>query len=283
MLAKDGKICKKLDEMIATGGYVSKKFDGYRCLAEVDSGAVTLYSRNGTIYDNFPSVVEALSKVFPVGKHVFDGEIMSDDFQSMQKTAFAGKKGRQVGDVKYCIFDCVPHQEWITGKFKTNKKERITWLKLSTEDIALPKQLEIVEQKWVDSMDEIKKLEREYIAQGFEGAMFLPNIPYYVGKKSNKMLKFKTMVSQDVEIVGFYNGDADSKYKDILGGLTVKQEDGIFCDCGSGFSDADRDYIWNHQNEFMGRIFEAKYQEIGSNGKMRFPIFTRWRDDKKKN
>jgi len=278
MLAKDGKISKKLDEMINTGGYVSKKFDGYRCLTEVVDGKVTMYSRNGTIYDNFPTVEKALQKAFPKGKHVFDGEIMSDDFQAMQRTAFAGKKGRQVGDVKYCIFDCIPYHEWIASSFKAKKSDRITWLKLLTENMSLPSQLEIVEQKWVNSMDEIKKLERSYISQGFEGAMFLPDISYYLGKKSNKMLKFKTMLSQDVEVVGFYNGDADSKYKDSLGGVTVKQEDGIECDCGSGFTDFDRDYIWNHQKEFVGRIFEAKYQELGSNGKMRFPVFTRWRD-----
>lgn len=283
MLAKDGKICKKLEEVVAKGGFLSRKLDGYRCLAEVNNGAVTLYSRNGTIYENFPSVEASLSKLFPVGKYVFDGEIMSNDFQSMQKAAFASKNKQVVGDETYHIFDFIPHSEWNILSFKIKKVDRIKLLKeaIISSLIKIPSNLKIVEQRWISSLDKIMELERKYIEEGYEGAMFLPNIPYYLGKKSNKMLKFKTMKSQDVEIMGCYKStDEDGKYSNTLGGVNVKQEDGVLCDCGSGFSDADRDHIWANQDQFIGRIFEAKYQEIASNGKMRFPIFKRWREDK---
>ena len=112
--------------------------------------------------------------------------------------------------------------------------------------------------------------------------MALPDIPYYLGKKSNKLLKFKSaiMKSEDCEIIGFYEGDTGTKYQGMLGGFVLRQENGLECKCGSGFSDSDRNYIWNNQNEFLGRIVEVKYQEKSNHDIMRFPIFMRYRDDK---
>lgn len=282
MLAKDGKKSPKAEEMVQKGGFVSIKLDGYRCLAVIENGQVELLSRNGTVYENFPSVTESLSESFPKGKYVFDGEIMSDDFQAMQMTAFAAKKGRTVGDVQYHIFDYIDYDEWMSGKFTTKKSQRISdleKLKFKFKN----KVLKRVKQDWVsgkDAMKTISKIERAFISQGFEGAMFLPDVPYYLGRKSNKLMKFKTMLSQDVKIVGFYEGN--NKYEGTLGGVMTSQENGKACKVGSGFSDADRDYIWNHQNKFKDRIFEAKYQEETPDGIMRFPVFFRWRKDKDK-
>lgn len=276
MLAKDGKQCKQLHKLVSAGGFVSKKFDGYRCLAVIENGDVTLYSRNGVVYENFPSIENSLSKLLPLGKYVLDGEIMSNDFQSMQKTAFS--EDTTVGDVKYFIFDKVDYQEWISSTFKKNKSDRISDLKLLN---LKADNIEVVDHIKVNSLQEIMDLEIKFVQEGYEGAMFLPDIPYYLGKSSNKMLKFKTMLTQDVTVLSVYKGEPDSKLKDTMGGFTVMQEDGIQCDCGSGFSDEDRDYIWTNKDEFVGRIFEAAYQEIGSNGKMRFPVFKRWRDNTK--
>src|SRR6478736_4658115 len=44
-LAKDGKDCAKAEELLKQGMYLSPKFDGYRCLAVIEPGSVTLYSR----------------------------------------------------------------------------------------------------------------------------------------------------------------------------------------------------------------------------------------------
>ena len=279
MLAKDGKLCKKLDELIAdTGLFVSPKLDGYRCLAVVTDGSVTLYSRNGTVYSNFPAIEESLRTCFPTGKYVFDGEIMSDDFQAMQKTAFANKRGTTVGDVKYHIFGYVPHDEWVSQDFKMKTFSRITELgKLAKK---FDKSLIKVQQTFVNSKALIFKMEQQYLTQGYEGAMALPDIPYYLGKKTNRLLKFKTMLSQDCIITGMYEGKPGTRLEGSMGGIVVTQENGETCECGTGFSDDDREYMWNNQDEFVNKLAEIKYQELTNDSIMRFPVFMRWRNDK---
>jgi DNA ligase-1 len=278
-LAKDGKACKKAESIIKAGVYLSPKFDGYRCLAVIEDNHVTLYSRSGTVYDNFPTVEESLLLSFPNQRIVLDGEIMSDDFQAMQSSAFASKRGTTVGDVTFHVFDTIDYDEWNTEVFVQKKSERYN--QLVALSLSFGKYVELVVQEVVYTLAEVLAAEITWTTLGFEGAMTCPDIPYYLGKKSNKLLKWKTFKSEDCEIIGFYEGSEDTKHVGRMGGLVLKQENGKTCECGSGFSDESRDYIWNNQSEFLGRIVEAKYQEKTQHDIMRFPVFKRFRDDKR--
>ena len=109
MLAKDINKIKKLEEKFKLPVFVQPKLDGYRAFSNAE-GNNELRSRNGKEYKNFPQIVNALEEVCNV--HVLlDGEIMSDDFQSMQKTAFR-QDGESVGDVRYHVFDIIDRGEW---------------------------------------------------------------------------------------------------------------------------------------------------------------------------
>lgn len=273
MLATDGHKCKKINEIIAKGVYASPKLDGYRCIAIKSGDEVSLYSRNGTQYDNFPAIVKLLEGFG--GDFILDGEIMSDDFQAMQKSAFASKRGTSVGDVKYHVFDIIPVDEWESENFVTPKADRIVLL----EDFFKNKNhASLVEVKnfLVDDLDAIHELETDFIDMGYEGAMVVPNIPYYKGRKSNCLMKFKRMETMDVRVIDVYEGTGKNEGK--LGGLRVVQDNGEICDVGTGFTDQDREWIWNNPTEVVDRIAEIQYQEMTKDAIMRFPIFLRWRD-----
>lgn len=283
-LAKDGEKCKKLGAIIKDGLYLTPKFDGYRCLAVLRDGECTLYSRNGTVFENFPAIQKAIEEQFAHLKNiVFDGEIMSDDFNSMQQSAFASKRGTVVGDVKYFIFDVLNIEEWNTQKFlapyRVRRAQLDMWLKANFRD-----PLRVVRGQWLPqgaTLEDIKAIEREYAEMGFEGAMGNPgNLPYYTGRVSNGVLKFKSMLSMDCEVIDWFPGKLGTKYESSLGGLVVMQENGVKCEVGSGYSDIERDEIFMKIDEIIGRKMEVKYQELTPDGVMRFPVKLRWRNDK---
>lgn len=290
MLAKDGYKTKKAKEIIERGAYASRKLDGYRCIAIFDGSSVTLFSRNGSVYENFPQIQEELEqrlKTHFKQPIVLDGEIMSDDFQAMQKSAFASKRGTTVGDVQYHVFGCINYNEWITNNFKEDTTRRVLLLdaliKTVFSDSELIKQ---VEQQWVDDYEYVLELEEQYVEDGYEGIMVLPaDSPYYRGRKTNKLMKFKAVVSDkeklqtmDVTVTGCYEGTGKNTGK--LGGLYIVQEDGqTTCKVGTGYKDDERESIWNNQDSVIGRICEVKYQELTNDGRMRFPVFLRWRDN----
>lgn len=280
MLAKDAKKMKKAPEVVKKGVYVSPKLDGYRCLAIWDGQEVNLYSRNGSHYTNFPklhnSLCEALQNAEPI---VLDGEIMSDDFQSMQKSAFASVRGTTVGDMVFNVFGCIPYSEWTSDDFKLTTGERLEYLNsYYSQNLEGISNVALVPQTYTEDWDQILTLEAEYLKAGLEGAMALPaDCPYYKGRKTNKLMKFKTFHTMDCTVEDFYEGTG--KFKGTLGGVHVRQQDSeVICGLGSGFTDAERDYIWANQQSIRGRICEVRYQQLTDDGVMRFPTFVRWRD-----
>ena len=278
MLAKDGKECKKLDQLVSAGVYASPKFNGYRALAVCDNGDVTLYSRNGLPYENFPSIVATLERLSVGKSFILDGEMMSDDFNAMQQSAMSSKSKKSVGDIKYHVFGWVDVNEWATKDFKKKTKERLQelsdWFDANPSDNIVK-----VEHKLIYSVADALEYEKECIEKRYEGAMLLPDIPYYVGKKSNKLLKLKTFQSMDCKVLAIYEGEGRNAGR--MGGITVLQENGVECNCGSGWNDEDRDYMWANQSEFIGRTIEIQYQELQEMyNRMQFPTVVRWRDDK---
>jgi len=134
----------------------------------------------------------------------------------------------------------------------------------------------MVDHHLVYNVADALQYEKDCIADGYEGAMLLPNIPYYLGKKSNRLLKLKTFQSWDCKVTSIYEGEG--KYAGMMGGITVLQENGVECNLGTGWNDEDRRYIWDNQGEFINRIIEVRYQELTPDRRMQFPSVVRWRD-----
>lgn len=103
----------------------------------------------------------------------------------------------------------------------------------------------------------------------------------YVCKRTDYILKVKVMSTCDLKVVGFEEGTGKNQGK--LGALIVDYK-GFLCGVGSGFTDYDRDYIWNHKEEYLNKIVEVQYFEESKNQdggiSLRFPVFKKIRYDK---
>lgn len=80
------------------------------------------------------------------------------------------------------------------------------------------------------------------------------------------------------------NHPSNGKFKGTLGSIVVDYK-GTALGVGSGLSDEDREYLWNHRNEYVGRIATVQYFEEtqDSTGKpsLRFPVFKEIREEGK--
>lgn len=271
MLAKPLRNIKKLEEKYIFPVYIQPKLDGYRGISNTE-GEHELRSRNGNEYENFPTIVEALKEVCPEYM-LLDGEVMSDDFQSMQKTAFR-KDGETVGDVRFHVFDCITREEWDAREGKFSFTERQDSLVNLLESHPLIKIVETIE---CHSWEEVYEHHDRYMKEGYEGTMVRADKPYQF-KRTDFLSKIKEMHTMDCEVIGVEEGRNSLKGK--MGHIIVKQENGNECGVGSGFTQEKRQHVWDHEDLYVGRIAEIKYQELTEAGIMRFPTFVRWRDDK---
>ena len=132
-----------------------------------------------------------------------------------------------------------------------------------------------------DDKSRISKFLQQAIENGQEGIMINTASGKYECKRSKNVLKVKVMHTFDLRVIGFEEGTG--KYEKKLGRINVEYN-GYSVGVGSGFSDSQREDIWDNQDKYMNTIAEIQYFEESQNDKgeisLRFPIFKRWRPDK---
>ena len=285
MLAHDGA---KHPKKIKGDCLVEYKYDGVRVIAIVKNGKATLYSRNGKIFHNFPHIENALSKS-EYNNIVFDGEVMSDDFQALMKQVYR-KSGAQTDDAYLALFDILPLKEFNEGKSKLSsieRKEELNKLSKSFENAIKLVDYEVINFDEKNGQDKFASMNKEALEKGFEGLMIKPNDNYYECKRSHAWLKIKPFIEVTLKIIDIQEGTG--KHSGKLGAFHVEgDDDGKFfsLSVGSGLTDEEREKFWASKDKLIGRLVEIRADAItqsieGENYSLRFPRFKNFRGFKK--
>ena len=281
MLAHDGA---KHPKKIKGDCLVEYKYDGVRVLAIVKNGRATLYSRNGKIFNNFPHIENALSKS-EYNNFVFDGEVMSDDFQALMKQVYR-KSGAKTDDAYLALFDLLPLKEFNNGKSKLNsieRKEELNKLSKTFDNVIKLVDYEIINFDNQDGQNKFSAMNKEALDKGFEGLMIKPNDNYYECKRSHAWLKIKPFIEVTLKVVDIQEGSG--KHAGKLGAFQVEgEDDGKFfsLSVGSGLTDDDREKFWSAKDRLIGRMVEIRADAItqsieGEHFSLRFPRFKNFR------
>jgi bifunctional non-homologous end joining protein LigD len=205
------------------------KWDGYRAVAEIRDGTVSLYSRNGISFNKkYSPVAESLRKFrFDA---VLDGEIVvvddqgRSDFQKLQHYQDPGG-----GSLIYYVFDLLYFQGHdLTGLPLLRRKELLKKILPSSPNIRFS--------------DHIAKegilFYRVSKEKGLEGILAKHSQSMYeTGKRSRQWLKVKTRPTQEGVIAGFTEPGGGRNY---FGALVLGAFEGdtfvSIGNVGSGFS-----------------------------------------------
>ena len=276
MLAHDGA---KHPKKITGECFIEYKYDGVRVIAIVRNGDATLYSRNGKLLENFPHINEALSKPEFEGL-VFDGEVMSEDFQTLMKQVHR-KEGAQTEDSYLAVFDMLTLEEFNAGGTDMtafDRRERLISLqplfnyRLQLVDAVL---LDLDTDKGQESF---KAMNKQALAEGYEGLMIKPIDQGYKCKRSHAWLKIKPFIEVTLKVVALEEGTG--KNEGLLGALVVEgDDDGKFfhLNVGSGLTDENREQIWADQDNVIGQLVEIRAdaatqsQDAEDTWSLRFP------------
>src|SRR3990172_2096716 len=208
------------------------KWDGYRAIAEISDGNVSLYSRNLiSLNQKFFSIVESLRKFR--FEAVLDGEIVvvdkqgRPDFQMLQNYQKSGK-----GHLLYYVFDLL----YFEGHDLTNlpllrRKELLKKILPSSSKIKFSDQVlkdgvlffNVVKEKGLEGI----------IAKHSQSA-------YRVGRRSRQWLKVKTRLTQEGVIAGFTEPRGRRKYFGSLALGVFEGDELVYIgQSGGGFSTKD--------------------------------------------
>jgi DNA ligase-1 len=282
MLAHDGA---KHPKKITGDCFIEYKYDGVRVIAIVQNGDATLYSRNGKLLENFPHINEALSRSEFEGL-VFDGEVMSEDFQTLMKQVHR-KEGAQTEDSYLAIFDMLTLEEFNAGGTDMTAFERRERLISVSSYFGYRTQLVQAINLNLDSengQEAFKEMNKLALEEGYEGLMIKPIDQGYKCKRSHAWLKIKPFIEVTLKVVALEEGTG--KNEGGLGALVVEgDDDGKFfhLNVGSGLTDENREQIWADQDNVIGQLVEIRAdaatqsQDAEDTWSLRFPRFKTFR------
>ena len=267
---------------------IEPKLDGVRVIVicDVDKDEVKLFSRNGKELSNFPEINKQFDEMLDQMSEsmVFDGEVMSDDFQTLMREIHR-KGGAKTKDAKLNLFDCMPLGDFMAGGCDGDIMTRKTML----EKFEFGPNINLVEYVKMnlsepDGQKQFADYNKLCIDRGFEGIMVKPVGGIYECKRSVLWLKVKPFIEVSLTVVDVEEGTGRNAGK--LGALIVEGKDDdkfIKTNVGSGLTDADRESFWNAKDKLIGQIVEVRADAITQNQdakdtwSLRFPRFLRFR------
>ncbi|MBI5674838.1 MAG: hypothetical protein HZC48_03265 [Nitrospirae bacterium] len=270
------------------------KWDGYRAIAEIRDGDVSIYSRNRISFtQKFLPITDALRKLgFDA---LLDGEIVvvndqgHPDFEMLQNYQKSGS-----GHLLYYVFDLLHFREHdLTGLPLLRRKELLKKIlpsspKIKFSDHVLKEGIlffNVVREKGLEGM----------IAKHSQSA-------YQAGKRSRQWLKVKARLTQECVIAGFTEPGGGRKYFGSLV-LSMYDEDELkyIGHSGGGFEEKDLKVIFNKLKPLIQKkcpfkiepetntpvtwvkpelVCEVTFTGWTEDGIMRQPVFLRLREDK---
>jgi bifunctional non-homologous end joining protein LigD len=269
------------------------KWDGFRLVAQIGRGNVTLYSRNGIdVTRKYSVIVPTLVKI----KHscVLDGELVALDKHGRSRFELLQNALNKKAKLRYCAFDLLfLDDEDLRKKPLLERKKVLRKL--------LPKSPYMhysvhVSQYGKREFAKAKRKREEGIMAKRAAAL------YYSGKRTREWLKIKTGHEQEAVIVGFTQPRKTRKHFGSLvlavyekgklssvghsgGGFTQKMLNDLHATMlkletdKSPFAQKIR---WEAETTWIKPtlVCEVRFTEWTRNGEMRHPVFLGLRTDK---
>jgi len=276
------------------GWIFEDKYDGFRMVAKIERGNVTLYSRNGKIISHsYMEVAGALEVV--KGDAVIDGELVALDENGVSHFQLMQNALRHEAKLQYCAFDLMFHDgEDLRSLSLLERKKRLKEILPRNKLVAFSRHRKT----------EGKKFFEEAERKGLEGIMAKrADSKYLSGARTDNWLKIKTSKRQEVVIAGF---TAPRRTRPFFGALAlaVREKNGwrYIGHVGTGFSHKTLEElhgklikIKTSKSPFATKVkdeavttwvkpslvAEVKFTEWTTKGEMRHPVYLGLRADKR--
>ena len=193
---------------------VQRKYDGYRCMARIGSdGQVTLLSKSMKPFAHLHHIHDQLKGILRgkgMGEIYLDGELYSHGLKLNEIARLIMKRRVLTADeeaasraISFYVFDLVdPQHPDMTFSERFGRLKEILRGKANTLNLKRSG-IQLVEGKIAQNLDEVYRLNDQYLMEGYEGVI-VRNMDgiYQYKKKSYDVLRTKEFKHGEFEIVG---------------------------------------------------------------------------------
>lgn len=264
-------------------------------LASPKLDGVRAYVRDGVVLSrqNKPIPNKYVQSLFKHLEH-HDGElIVGNPYDPMcfRNTMSGVMAVEGEPDVFLHVFDHILHQHMPY----LARLEHIKVGKLGKRALVLP-------QTAIESPEQLAEYEANCLKLGYEGVILRRKDGHYKQGRSTVreglLLKVKTFLDDEAEVIGFEERMANMNEATVsetghtkrssrksgkvgrgdLGALIVEWK-GFQFNIGTGFTDAERELIWDNREKHHGKMVKFKYFPVGGYDAPRHPVFCGFRDE----
>jgi len=256
------------------------KYDGYRALVHVEDGEATVYSRRlKDITDSVPEMQEITwrTRDGQPGSYILDGEVMASDGSYTTTSEMVGSTQERALDdrdehVTFHAFDVLYDNGYDAST--DSYRERRERLRYIVGDQGPTDYIEMVPN---GSISEMLSYADDNDLEGIIAKR--ADAEYQFGKRSKAWIKQKnTEVTVDLVMSSFVEGEGSNA--GTLGAVELETADGQYVGrMGTGFTDAERDEIWQNRAHYRDGTVEVTFEGLGTNDELRFPRMDRLRLD----
>ena len=274
---------------------VEVKLDGVRVITVIQgdtshgkASRVEMFSRNGKQFHNFGHIIAEIEAVIkdspPPYDLVLDGEVMSANFQDLMKQVHR-KDGKQSKDAVLHLFDMCPLSEFQKGiwdKPQSFRSQAVkAWVEQNKNVLQHVQALdwEDVDLDTPEGQNRFVELNKAAVDGGYEGVMIKDTNAPYECKRTHSWLKAKPFIEVTLKVADVEEGTGRNEGR--LGAIIVEGEDDGYnysLNCGSGFTDAQRDEYWAERDSLIGQLVEIRadartQSQDAETFSLRFPRF----------
>jgi len=163
-------------------------------------------------------------------------------------------------DIYVVVWDCIPYEEWIKGKWEVQLYKRRKILKDFIKD-----NIHLVEYKIVKTKEEIFEYYYKKLQDGEEGIILKDPNSIWKDGKYKEIQKFKNVIELDLKIVDYKYGTIGSKYENVINRLVLETEDGKLKTTASGISEEMMNYLTKEKDNLKNKIVVIKCNGISKN------------------
>jgi DNA ligase-1 len=243
------------------------KADGRYLDVVVDADGVKYQARSGLFMDiESPWLDYAYSK-YP--SKVFMGEMIALDengveyprekSNGMLNSDEIVEELAKSNRIRVYHWDVVELDEWLDGESKTPYSARLSQLQdivssMGTDNIS------VIECKLCSNVDDVIDHFTEQLMNGKEGTVVKDlNLGWSSGT-SKQQMKVKVEFDCDLQVVGTKEGKG--KHVGRLGSIQCQSADGLLSVSVAGFTDKEREQLWEARDQIVGKILVVKSNGI---------------------
>lgn len=282
---------------------VTEKLDGIRRVLVKENGVCRFYSRSGHEDTGLIEILEE-ARHLPDNR-VYYGELLaagdfSDSIALRQATNSIGNSGGNKTGLIFNVFDMLDVEDFWEGKSTENAATR----KIILGATLMDESIQLLDDNWpmliasygihqelkfikpvpilgvVKSIDEVDQIVEPIWARGGEGVMLNSVSGFYEKKRSKELLKVKKTQEFVLKVIDVMEGTG--KFEDMLGALIVDYN-GVRLGVGSGFTESQRQHIWDNSELYIGKRIEidsfGESTNMMGTKSLNCPIFKRFVGD----